>query len=269
MEYQTIRYCPEGKTATIRLNRPHRMNAVIEEMYRELSDLLDTLESDPGIRVIVLTGSVLEKNGKKKEAFCAGADLKKHATGERTREQKKAYITLAHETCRKLYEFPKPVIAAINGPAMGAGAEMALCCDFIIMARTATLGFPETGLGTCTGGGATFHLSRLLGPARAKELIYTGKIIDGEAARNLGIALDTWPVEELMTRVLGFAETLAEKAPISLKLVKQLIQDSQERDLASILDNETEAILTCMKTEDWQEGVKAFAERRKPDYKGV
>ena len=179
MEYQTIQYSKEENIGIVRLNRPERMNAVIEEMYEELQDLMGRAELDDEVRVLILTGSVMQKGAVEKQAFCAGADLKKHAGGERTHAEQRQYIMLAHETTRKIYEFSKPFIAAVNGPARGAGVEMALNCDFIFMAENATLGLTETGLGTFVGGAITYHLPRMVGMSRAKELIYTGKIIDG------------------------------------------------------------------------------------------
>lgn len=268
MNFSTIRYSTTEKTGIIALNRPERMNAVIEEMYQEIQEALNEISQDTAIRSVIITGSSFIKNGKKKEAFCAGADLKKHSTGERTPEQKKKYIELAHETCRMIYEFPKPVTAVINGPARGAGAEMALSCDFILMAEEATIAFPETGLGTCVGGGVTRHLAAITGIAKAKYLIYTGEVLSGSDAFSAGIVLETAPVETLMEKALVFSEKMAEKAPVSIRLVKQLIQEAHPPAPEEVLKRETDAILSCMETEDWHEGILAFNEKRKPDYKG-
>ena len=164
MTYETLQIEKNEWCAIIRLNRPEVMNAVSEGMYRDLLSALAEFDEDDSVRSVVLTGSVRIKDGKEKQAFCAGADLKKHSSGERDRDAKRAYIELAHRATEELYCFPKPVICAINGPARGAGTEMALNCDFIIMARGATMAFPETGLGTFVGGGVTWHLPRLLGP---------------------------------------------------------------------------------------------------------
>lgn len=268
MTFNTIKYNTDDDIGIITLNRPERMNAVIEEMYQEIQDVLLLAKNNNLIRTIILTGSALEKNGQIKQAFCAGADLKKHSSGERSLKQKKEYIMLAHETCRLLYEFPKPVIASVNGAARGAGTEMALNCDFIIMAEDATLAFPETGLGTCVGGGVTKHLSSILGITKAKELIYTGKIIDGKIAVEKGIALASYPFNELYDKTKIFAKELSQKAPVSIKLVKQLIHQAVNMDIKTSLDKETDAIIECMQTKDWQEGIKAFNEKRKPLYKG-
>lgn len=268
MSYSTLLFRVNGNTGIITLNRPERMNAVIEEMYSELLDVLTTSEKNPDIRALIITGTTVEKNGLKKQIFCAGADLKEHAVGDRTPEQKKKYIRLAHEACRRLYEFPKPTVAAINGPARGAGVEMAMNCDFIIMASTATLGFPETGLGTCVGGGVTKHLALSIGIMKAKELIYSGKIIDGVTAMRTGIALDSCPVNELLERTQEFVSELAKKAPVSMKLAKDQLNRAVNRSIKEVLDTETDAILECMRTEDWHEGIRAFNEKRIPLYKG-
>jgi len=269
MAYETIKYVCEETVGIIQLNRPERMNAVNEGMYHEIQDALNSAETDPSIRALILTGSVLKKDGNAKQAFCAGADLKKHSTGERTPAQKRAYILLAHETTRKIYQFPKPIIAAVNGPARGAGAEMAINCDFIIMAEEATIAFPEVGLGTFVGGGVTYLLPRIVGLLKAKELIYTGRVIDGKSAVTLGLAMRSFPTEVLMQEAKSFVRALAEKAPFSLQLAKKWLQESALLEIETVLLQEAEAILSCMNTEDWHEGVRAFMEKRKPVYRGT
>lgn len=268
MAYNTILFSKEEDVGVIKLNRPDRMNAVIEDMYLEIQDALELCREDNDIRTLILTGSVLKRNGKEKQAFCAGADLKEHAKGERTLEQKRNYIVLAHETTRQLFKFPKPVIASINGPARGAGAEMALSCDFIIMAEEATIAFPETGLGTFVGGGVTHILPRIVGLSIAKDLIYSGKILNGIEAVKIGVALRCFPVKALLEETMKFALNLSEKAPVSMALAKKYLYESAFSDLQRVLDKETEAIISCMETEDWQEGIDAFSEKRKPEFRG-
>ncbi len=268
MNFTTITYTRKNATVIISLNRPERMNAVIEEMYLELQTAVRNAIEDEIIRAILITGSSFEKNGKVKQAFCAGADLKKHSTGERSLSDKKAYIQLAHETCRVIYECPKPVIAVINGPARGAGAEMALNCDFILIAENTTIAFPETSLGTCVGGGVTKHLISVSGISKTKELIYTGKVLDGVMAVEYGIALAAYPESLLFEKALDFSSLITDKAPISLAYTKRLIQEATTSTLKTVLINETDAILACMNTDDWHEGIRSFAEKRKPEYKG-
>ena len=268
MNFQTVLYERVGPVGVVRLNRPESMNAVIEQMYLDLQAVLEQAREDPEVRALVLTGTVWRRKGGDKQAFCAGADLKKHAAGERTPAQRREYILLAHETTRRLYEFNKPVIAAINGPARGAGSELALCCDFIFMAGDATLAFTETGLGTFVGGGSTRHLARLVGTVRAKELIYTGRVLDGPKAVEIGLALKSLPVKDLLKAAVDFCRELAERAPVSLAFAKELIQKAPERDLEAVLAAETEAVLACMETDDWHEGIASFQEKRKPSFKG-
>jgi enoyl-CoA hydratase len=268
MSYGTIELDIADRVATLRLHRPDRMNAVNEEMYREVRDALERTAPRADVRVLVLTGSVLERDGVAKQAFCAGADLKQHAAGTRGPEERRDYITLAHETARLLHDYPKPTIAAVNGPARGAGAELALCCDFILMAEEATLAFPETGLGTFVGGGATHHLPRLVGPARAKELVYTGRVLDGAAAERIGLALRSVALKDLAEEAGELARTLAERAPLSMALAKSHLLASDRRDLATALRLEADAILVCMESKDWEEGIRAFVERRKPRFTG-
>lgn len=258
-----------GATLVVRLHRPHRMNAVIEKMYDELQHVLDLAAADATVRCLVLTGCPVERlDGTIRQAFCAGADLKEHAAGVRTPAQKREYILQAHRSTQALYEFPKPVIAAVNGAARGAGAEMALNCDFVLMAEAATLAFTETGLGTFVGGGVTRHLSQLVGMAKAKWLIYSGSVVDGPAAQALGLAWRTLPLDELLPAALEMAEQFAARAPISIALARRLMQEAPQQDLSAVLHAETEAILACMETEDWSEGIRSFAEKRAPHFKG-
>jgi enoyl-CoA hydratase len=268
MPYRTLELAVDGPVATLRLNRPERMNAVIEAMYHEIGSVLGEVEGDDRVRCLIFTGSVLRRDGVDKQAFCAGADLKQHATGERTAAERRAYIELAHDTCRRMVELPKPIIAAINGPARGAGTELALSCDLIVMAEDATLALPEVGLGTFVGGGATLHLPRLIGLARARELIYTGRVIGGREAVDLGLAIACHPLGRLLDEARALASRLARQAPLSMAIAKRMLQRSSGRDLVTALALETEAILACMETEDWQEGLRAFAERREPEYRG-
>lgn len=268
MQLETVIYEKRERVGLIRLNRPERMNAVIEQMYLDLQTVLAEAGADLQVRALVLTGCVRKSPKGDKQAFCAGADLKAHAEGERSEWAKRAYIQLAHETTRRLYRFEKPVVAAINGPARGAGVEMALCCDFILMADTASLAFTETGLGTFVGGGATAHLARMVGLQQAKRLVYLGEVLDGAAAVALGLALASHPVERLEQAALALAERLAARAPISLAFAKDLLQRAPGRDLETVLLAETEAILACMKTADWREGIASFAEKRAPVFEG-
>lgn len=267
MTYETILVDRDGPVATIRLHRPERMNAVIEAMYREIAQALAALESELDNRVVVVTGSVRVKDGIERPAFCAGADLKEHASGRRSRAERRAYIELAHGTLRRILTFPRPVVAAVNGPARGAGAELALACDFVLMADEATLALPEVGLGTFVGGGLTHLLPRLVGLARARELVYTGRVVDGREAAALGLAVRSVPGDRLADEARSLATALAAQAPRSMALAKRLLLRADD-DVETALVLETDAIVGCMETEDWAEGLRAFAEKRAPRYSG-
>jgi enoyl-CoA hydratase len=268
MDYQCINVLTDGHVATIQLNRPERMNAVSEEMYLEIQDVLERIRNDSQVRCLILTGSILKRDGEEKQAFCAGADLKRHSSGKRTPAQRKKYIKIAHDTNRMIYEFPKPLIAAVNGPARGAGTELALSCDLLLIAEEATMGLPEAGLGTFVGGGITHVLPRLVGLARAKELVYTGRVVDGETAVALGMALACHPVARLAGEARALAIEIAEKAPIPIAIAKGYLQRSPALNMETVLDLEAEAILACMESEDWQEGLRSFSEKRTPKFVG-
>lgn len=267
MSYETIQLSIEPPLATLQLHRPGRMNAVIEQMYRDIRDALASCANEPDVRALLLTGSVLRRNGVDKQAFCAGADLKQHATGERSAKERRAYIQLAHETTLEVWRYPKPIVAAVNGPARGAGTELALNCDFIVIAEEASIGLPEVGLGTFVGGGVTYILPRLVGLAQAKELIYTGRILDGREALELGLAVRCCPLIELHDEARRLALRLAAVAPLSLTEAKRRLQDDAAT-MTTAVREETEAILRCMGTRDWREGLEAFARGREPKFEG-
>lgn len=258
MSYETIIYQTRGQVAQISFNRPHRLNAVVTEFYREVLDALSRAQDDGSVRVIVLTG--------KGRAFCVGADLKEHGKGERTEEQKREYTKLGDEVCRRIYGHDKVVIAAVNGYALGAGAEMACSSDFILMKEAAEIGFPETSIGTYIGGGLTEILPRIVGLAKARELIMTGIRLDGREAFRIGLASRAFPEDEYEQGVLRFAETIASKAPYSLRFAKKHLNDAH-LEYDARLDAEIEALWACMQTEDWHEGVSAFAEKRAPVFR--
>ncbi|MGM0418065.1 MAG: enoyl-CoA hydratase/isomerase family protein [Thermodesulfobacteriota bacterium] len=268
MKYSTVLYEEKDGIGIITLNRPEQMNAVVEEMYEELSELIDYAAAKPGLSVILVKGSPLIKEGRVKYSFCAGADLKKHKNSKRSPDEKRAYIEKAHLVNKKIYECQKPVIACMNGHARGAGAELALCCDFIIAADEATIAFPETGLGTFVGGGVTYLLPRIVGQSEAKNLIYTGEVLSGKQAVEKKLALKSYPMESVIKKSLDFAGTIAEKAPVSINYAKKMINKSWSVSYDAALSAEAEAIISCMSTKDWQEGIDAFSEKRQPFYKG-
>lgn len=258
--YENVLFQVEGNVAEIRLNRPHRLNAATEALYRDILSTLDAAIAEKTVRVIVLTGQG--------RAFCVGADLKEHKDSGRTSLQQRKYLELANLTCARLYEIEKPVIAAVNGYAFGAGAEMAISCDFVVMKSTAEIGFPELSLGTFVGGGISNLLPRLVGLATARDLILTGRRVNGAEAKELGLASRVADDAAFSAEVRDFAEKIGGGAPLSMALAKGHLNRGSSRDYYSAQLTELEGIRACMLTEDWSEGIRAFAEKRPPRFLG-
>lgn len=259
MTYQTILYSIKDNIAEIRFNRPDRLNAVISKLYEETLEALECAAKDNNVRCIIITGEG--------RAFCVGADLKEHKKGERTDEEKVEYLKLANTVCQCLYTHPKIIIAAVNGYALGAGFEIALSSDFILMKDTAEVGLPEVSIGTYMGGAVTHILPRIVGLSKARELIFTGERINGEKAYAMNLAARVFSDEAFDAGVLEFSTKASSKAPISMTFAKRHLNDAAE-EYSDRLDSELSAIRTCMDSEDWQEGIDAFSEKRTPIFKG-
>ncbi|AQU82221.1 MAG: enoyl-CoA hydratase/isomerase family protein [Halomonas sp.] len=258
--YETLLVSQHDHVLEVRFNRPERLNAVIEALYRELLDVLHYAAQAPHVRAVVLTGEG--------RAFCVGADMKAHGGAARTLVQRRAYLQLGNDVCEAIIKLSKPVVAAVNGYALGAGAEMAVSCDFVVMADDAQIGFPETSIGTCVGGGVSKLLPQLVGLTQARRLLYLGNKITGVEAAAIGLALDSHPQENLLQEALALAGKLANQAPVSIAMLKPLVNRGAHTSLESQLQQELDAVFTCSTTEDWQEGVDAFAERRIPRFQG-
>jgi enoyl-CoA hydratase len=260
MKEENILITADGAIATITFNRPKALNALNAALLAELSYAVDAIKNDPKVRVLVLTGA-----GEK--AFVAGADIKE--LDGLTPLQAKAVAMKGQGTVDKIAALPIPVIAAVNGYALGGGAEMALACDFIYAADTASFGLPETSLGLIPGFGGTQRLARLIGPQQAKELIFTGKIITATQAQSLGWVNHVFPADELMPQVMTTAQALAGKGRVSLRAAKEAIDAGLETDLATGLKIEQNAFALCMASDDAREGTRAFIEKRKANFKGT
>ena len=220
---------------------------------------VEDIRNDENIRVVILTGA-----GEK--AFSAGADIKamKGITALKARE----LSHMGEKLCLAFENLEKPVIAAINGYALGGGLEVAMSCDFRIASENARMGQTEVNIGLIPGWGGTQRLTRLIGATKAKELIYTGKIIDAKTAEQLGILNMTVPADKLKETVRQFALELAQKAPVAIKVAKALINKGAEISLDAAIALEREGFGVAASTEDLQEGVAAFTEKRKPTFKG-
>ena len=259
MAFRTILCDVHDAIAEIRFNRPHRLNAVVQEVYSELTEALNIAEASRESRVVLLTGEG--------RAFCVGADLKEHKAG-RTPFDRREYLRGEQTVCKRLALLSKPVVAAVNGFALGAGAEMAIASDFVVMAESAQLGLPEIGLGTFLGGGITYLLPRLVGLAKARELVFLGERIGAEEAVRIGLACRSYPNQGFLDHARAFAREIAGKAPFSMQLAKEQLNMAAERSFDGALVAELEGMMFCSTTKDWQEGVDAFAEKRAPVFRG-
>lgn len=259
MLFETIKFEVRDGIAEITLNRPHRLNAVVQQLYDELQLALSEADKNKSIKALLITGEG--------RAFCVGADLKEHKTG-RTAFDRRMYLKGEQDVCKRIVELNKPVIAAVNGYALGAGAEIAIASDFVVMAEKAQIGLPEISLGNFLGGGVTVLLPRLVGLAKARELIFLGERIDGHEAHRIGLATRVFPDDGFIENARSFARQIASKAPISMELAKMMLNRAQDMTLDAALVAELEGMMFCSTTRDWQEGVDAFADRRAPVFKG-
>lgn len=259
MDFETLIYEVKDGIAGIRFNRPHRLNAVTRVLYDELVVALGMAEGDSDVRVVLLSGEG--------RAFCVGADLKEHKAG-RTAFERRQYLLGEQVVCKRLMELKRPVVAAVNGFALGAGAEIAMASDFVLMAASARIGLPEISIGSFLGGGVTYLLPRLVGLAKARELVFLGERIDGAEAVRIGLASRVLPDESFLDAAREFAALVASKAPLSMQLAKEQLNSSGERTLDSALVAELEGMTFVATTKDWQEGIDAFAEKRAPVFKG-
>lgn len=250
----------EGSLLVLTLNRPDRLNAVSLPMYRALAEELGRAGKDREVRCVVLTGAG--------RAFCVGADLKSHATGPPSGDERREYVGLAQRVNRRLQQGHKPVVAAVNGHAIGAGLEMALSSDFMVVADEAKLRFPEISLGTFVGGGAVYTLAERVGVAKARELIYLGEFFLGRDAAALGVAHRSVPGERVLDEAMELGRTLARKAPISLAWAKRLIGPASTMSRRRALRLEGAALEHILGSRDWAEGVRAYEERREPEFLG-
>lgn len=258
MSYNNIIYDGKTPVATISFNRPEALNALNSELFDELDHALDTILSTPSIRVLILTG-------KGEKAFIAGADIAE--LSDMDADQAKLFSRKGQKIFSKIEALPIPVIAAVNGFALGGGLETALACDFIYASDKALFGLPEINLGLIPGFGGTQRLARIVGMSRAKEIIFTGKPISSDNALEAGLINKVCKHESLMEEVLNTAALIASKGKLSLKSAKQVILNGLNTDLETGCKIENTAFSLVMSSHDGKEGTKAFLEKRKPDFK--
>ncbi len=259
MTYSNIIVNTEQGITTVTFNRPKSLNALNSALLSEFSQALDEVAANEDIRVLVLTGS-----GEK--SFVAGADITELAKLDTLAS--KVFIHRGLTIINKLTELPIPVIAAVNGFALGGGLEIAMACDFIYASENAGFGQPEIKLGLIPGYGGTQRLPRIIGVARAKELLFTGNMINAQEALRLGIINAVVAPEALMDKVMGVARDMAAKGKVALRAIKQTVNFGLNADLATGLRIETEAFAVTFASQDAKEGTAAFIEKRKPEFKG-
>jgi enoyl-CoA hydratase/carnithine racemase len=246
MAFETITLETAGAVAVLTLNRPERMNALSSLLKQELDEALNVIAADQNMRVIVLTGA-----GEK--AFSAGADIKERSNSDPSPAEFVAAQRKTHALFERIAASENPVIAAINGVAMGGGLEIALCCDIRIAADTARLGLPEINLGVIPAGGGTQRLPRLVGAARAKQLIMTGTMLTAAEACSIGLVNEVVPATTLLARARSLANEIAQKPPLAVRSVKRVIDRGLQTELSSALEYELEAAAALYTSEDRKE----------------
>jgi enoyl-CoA hydratase len=257
MDYETLILEKENGVRIVTLNRPDRLNALSRQLISELSKLIEELEEDEECVSVIITGAG--------RGFCAGADIKEMAESDSPRRPSGSS---RFSLFNRLEELGKPVIAAINGPCNGGGLELALCCDFRISSEVASFGFGEVKLGVIPAAGGTARLPRLIGPARAKRFLYFGNVTGPEEVLQLGIVDKVVAPEELIPEAKRWAAELAERPPLSLKMLKNCVNMGMQMSLLDAIDYESKCAAILVNSEDRKEGMRAFVEKRKPVFKG-
>lgn len=257
MGYDTIILEPDGPIAFLKVNRPQALNALNRKVISDLVAVLEEIEKGVMPKVLILTGT-----GEK--AFVAGTDIieMEHLSGFEAR----AFANSARLAVDKVANLDRPVIAAINGFALGGGCELAMACDIRIASEKARIGQPETGLGIIPGSGGTQRLPRLVGLSKAKQLVFTGEVIDAKTALDIGLVDKVVPPEQLMEEARKMAISIAAKPRVALALAKSAINRGIDMSLQEGLSYEIECFAQCFSTKDQKEGMKAFSEKRKPNY---
>ena len=254
MDLACVIYEKKEGVAIARLNRPEVLNAMNKRLWLDLQACLDDARDDPAVKVVVITGEG--------RAFSTGADLKESKT--RSIEAYRDYLTALQEVSRSVIRFEKPTIAAVNGYAIGSGYELALACDIRIAAETAKIGSPEAKVTSSVTGGAFRLVQDLIGPGKARELLFTGEYIDGAEAARIGLVNRAVPPEALMETVMEMAAKIAGNSAFSLKMIKKGLNLARgEVSLEALMEFEVEACLACVSTKERQASLQEFEDRKK------
>ena len=256
MSYEFILVEREGPVAIVTLNRPQQLNALSYGLIKELALALEALDQDADIRAIVLTGG--------EKVFAAGTDIKEMADATPFDDRLQGRLAFRD----RINRISKPVIAAVSGLTLGGGCELAMCCDIIIASETARFGQPEVNLGIIPGSGGTQRLTRTVGKYRAMEMVLTGDFINAAEAHMLGLVAKVVPVEFLIEEAKGIAKKIAAKPPLAVKFAKEAVLKAFETSLGEGLEFERKSFYLLFASEDKREGMKAFIEKRKPEFKG-
>ena len=254
---ETLIVTREEPIAVVQLNRPQVLNALNEQLLTELGDALRGLDDDPKVRCIVLTGN--------ERSFAAGADIKEAFVGVTAVSMLAADLTGKWEVIRRI---KTPIIAAVSGFALGGGCELAMICDIIVASETAKFGQPEINLGIIPGAGGTQRLTRAVGKWVANEIILTGRFVSAAEAKAIGLVAQVYPAASWLDDAKTLARTIAEKAPVAARLATEAVDIAWNAPLDAGLEFERKAFYLLFTTEDKQEGVDAFVNKRKPQFKG-
>ncbi len=258
-EVETIRYERQGSVAMVTLDRDAKLNALSTPMSVRLREIFGELHDDPELRVAVLAA--------RGRFFCAGADVREYAG------HTFAQFVQYQEGNRQLYDLiernNKPVIAAVQGPALGGGFELALACDAIFAADSSEFGLPEINLGLLPGGGGTQRLTRLIGRTRVKEVVMTGRRISAQEALEMGFVNRVVSGQQVLESALEYVRQIADKPPLAIRLAKRLINEGTDAALVTALDYEQVVLAGLFTTEDGREGIRAFVEKRPPVFRGA
>lgn len=254
MNFECIIYEKEKSIAVIKLHRPKVLNAMNKQLWLDFQAALEDVKKDANIKALIITGEG--------RAFSTGADLKESKT--RSMEDYRDYLVALQEASRKLIRFEKPTIAAINGYALGSGYELALACDIRIAAHEAQIGSPEAKVTSSVTGGALRLVQDLIGPAKARELLFTGEYISGKEAERIGLVNRSVPLDSLMEECKNIAEKIAKNSAFSIQMIKKgLLMAAGEASLEALMDYEVEACLACVFTKEREKSLQVFEDRKK------